>query len=780
LWAELNELDTAERHALAALEASLALQPRLVVRVDMLSVEEAARNLLLRIRAEQRWQDQDSSGWYRPEPTRGELARRKLYSEYRCEKAADTGLAAVELKDAEPTLQRAVYESVNPYSGTRVRNRTNQGGLDQAAYQPAFDVLDSYERRGKSFRLANTRDELLAAAGKWLLTIALPRAMGVIVRSQNDSLLQLVDKAALAMFDANDLGPLLEKALEVGEGFFQLAGPRQSAGARAPRHYLRQIALALRLLGRTAFRLQEPLRGRAVQLALEVWKNWPHELSAARFIERQQFVDFTAGLAAILTPAEVEQHLPRLLTAAPEPESTDSALESIPHSLLPAARPQTAEVAQAISTCLGWLARPVSDLNRQAGLRRLLYLQQLDWLSTAEQEIFSQYMWAPVAAAGGLPLLDEQLATWTVLLLPPYPGIDAPALLKQHLLTNLTVLAGSNSESGAKTGQRPLDPEALLFEVLHATRPAASQLPKEKFVNPQWVDWTPAEAQQFLAWGEQLLATRLPQLNAAHAGWDTRAGLDDAYDDCHYLGRLLGDVVLPALPPGEEALVNRVADCARQLLGVGLPARCVLPLLVPRVKQPEDFSSYITTSIRLALLHPTDAGVVQDGAEAFCRWAYAAAQGYLPTPPEALVYEYVVRLGLPGLPNLLAVLVWASDLLAMAPQVLWPAHGAALGEALGVLLQETTPPTWRERNLARQVTEQERLFQRPRIREQAARLAGQLAWLQARQPVDIASLTEVLTDWKAAATRDYLPEVRRAWQVGGEDLRLQESWPGSI
>jgi hypothetical protein len=188
----------------------------------------------------------------------------------------------------------------------------------------------------------------------------------------------------------------------------------------------------------------------------------------------------------------------------------------------------------------------------------------------------------------------------------------------------------------------------------------------------------------------------------------------------------------------------------------------------------------VGTSIRLALLHPTEADIVEDGAEALCRWAYAAGQNQLPALPDGLLGEFVLRIGMPALPGLPEILVRASNLLALAPQLLWPAYAPALCDALAALLAETTPPTWRERNLARHVTEQERLYQRPQIREWAARLAGQLTWLQDQQPVTTSGFAEVLADWQTAATHDQLLEVRRAWLAGQQDAVLHESWMNSV
>lgn len=773
LWAELNELETAERYALAALQAALQLQPRLAVRIDMLAVEAAARTLLRNIQAEQRWQSADLSGLSRPDSTRGELARNKLYAEYRCDELAAMSVAETELEREEPTLQRSLYESVNPYTGIRVRHRTSRGGLDPAAYQPAFDILDSQEQRGLPFRFANTHYERLDAAGKWLLTLALPRTLGLIARSDNEDLLQRIDKAALITLEASRLMPLLEQAAAIGEEFFPPAGTRLRTGRRTSNDIHRHVALALRLLGRTAFRLDEALRDRAIRLAWSVWENW----FDSNFMQPNHFEDFTTGLANILQAEEVLTRLPLLITAAPEPEYTSSALESIPRELLPSTRPLTGEIAQAINTCLGWLARPPGNNERRAGLRRLLYLQQLGWLALDEQAHLSTILWAPVTATNGLPALEDDLDAWIVLLLPPYEGVDAPFLLKNYLLTKLQALFGTSEAPIEHQNTQPVHLAQVLVNILNATQPALGSLAMTEFAGGrQWLTWSPAEALQLLTWTERLLQAQLPHAEAAvRARYGEPFDWTNDYDECRYLGSILAKVILPALPLDDETAASRVYTCANQLLAAEMPARLVLPLLLPRLPHSQ-LTSEVTISIRLALLHPTDADIVQDGVEAFCRWAYAAAQSLLPALPDGLFAEFVLRTGLPGLPGLPEVLAWTTNLLAQAPHLFWPNHAPTLGDSLATLLAETAPPTWRERNLARQVTEQIRLFQRPQIREQAARLSGQLTWLQSQQPVTTSGFVEILTDWEDAAVQDDLPEVRRAWHNGKEDNLLKSNW----
>lgn len=775
LWAELNELETAERYARAALHAALQLQPRLTIRIDMLAVEAATRMLLRNIQLEQRWQEPNMPFALHQLPrTRGELARYKLYTEYHCDVVADTDLAATELGQEEPALQRSLYESVNPYTGIRVRHRTSRKGLDLTVYQPAFDILDAQEQLGQPFRLANTRYERLEAAGNRLLTVALPRTLGVMARCDDEALLQRIDKAALATLDLGELLPLLEQTIAIGEELFPPAGTRPHAGGPATSYSRRHVRLALRLLGRAAFRLDTSLRERAVRLAWTVWEQWFESI----ITQREQFEDFTSGMANVLEPAELLAHLPLLLTAAPEPERTSSALESVPRELFPATRPATEEFTQAVGACLAWLHKPVGSDERRVSLQRLFLLHELNWLTPLELEAFSHTLWAPVSATRELPALGDDLQAWTVLLLPPNEAIDAPARLKAYLVTQLAGLFGASSPADENRLNEPVHLSQLLVDLISATQPAPGSLANEPFAGRrQWLSWTSEEALRLLSWTEQFLQSQLPEAQAAlHARQGEPVDLMSSCDECRYLWHVLAQVILPALPPDDPAAVSRVCACANQLLAAELPARVLLPLLIPRMPAPQQAISTVTTSLRLALLHATDADIVEDGVAALCRWAYAAEQNALPPLPESLFGEFVLRTGMPALPGLLEVLAWATNLLAHAPQLFWPTQAPALGNSLATLLAETEPPTWRERNLARHVTERVRLFQRPQVRAEAARLAGQLAWLQRQQAVTEPALVDVLTKWNTAATQDYLPEVRRAWDAGYEDALLRTSW----
>lgn len=781
LWAELDELDSAERYAQAALQVALQLQPRLTIRIDMLDVEAAARVLLRQIQGAQcirtEWPRPAGrcNAPLRPGPGWGELARQKLYTEYRCDAAADTEHATVELSRDEPTMQQARYERVDPYSSVRSRFRTGRGGLDIAAYQPAFEVLDAQEQRGLPFWFAHGQYERLELAGQWLLTIALPRALGLLVRSGNEALLERIDKAAWAGLEDDRLLPLLQQNISLIEEVFPSVAPRPLP-AVSPSHYvIRYVGLALRLLGRAAFRLDPPraqkslteLRDQAVQV---VWRVWAHWFNGA-FMKLAAFTDFTEGLAAVLRPEEVQAQMPLLIAAAPEPEYTVSALASLPPELLAAERPSTEAIARAIATCLGWLTQPLGSDQQRAGLRRLLYLHQIGWLTATEQITLGTHLWASASSPDTLPMLGNDLLAGVVLLLPIPAGTDAAALLKAHLLAELQALFGTQLENTAGPG---VNLENTLSDILHATHPAPDRLVLPEPTSRQWLTWTAAEAQQLLDWTEQLLKRLAEEANSSRSpellDWTS------VEKECRHLGSLLADVILPALPLDDKATADRVYACATQLLAAKLPARTVLPLLLPR---QVGSAGSAATSIHLALLHPTEAAIAQDGAEALCRWAYAAHQGYLPSLPDGLFSEFVLRTGMVDLPDLPTVLVLATTLLTLAPQFFWPAYAPVLGDTLSTLLAATSLPAMRERNLARNPGEQARLFQRPRLRELAAQLAGQFTWLQVQLPVEAPTLLTTLTEWQEDVDQDEFPAVRRAWQAGYTDLTLHRNWASS-
>ena len=790
LWAELDDLEAAERYVLAALQTALQLQPRLTVRIDMLDVEAAARVLLRQIQAAQR----NRAGWTeaagrRPAsspsgPGWGELARQKLYAEYRCDTSIDIEQATAELSREEPLMQQARYERIDPYSGVRSRFRTSRGGLDLAAYQPAFAVLDAHEHRGQPFWFAHGQYERLELAGQWLLTIALPRALGVVVRSGNEALLERIDKAAWATLGDERLLPLLQQTVVIGEEVFPSAASPLYPPAHPSPYALRRVGFALRLLGRAAFRLDAPtgthqppeeLRGRAVQLAWRVWTHWVDR----PLTQREVFTEFTEGLAAVLRPDELVAHVALLIAAAPEPQYTASALALVPRELFPADRPVTEEVTRAIATCLDWLSRPTGSSERRAGRRRLLYLHQLGWLQEAEQATLAAHLWTSVTGTDELPVLGEDLLSWAVLLLPAPAAVDAPARLKAYYLTQLQSLFSPIEEGAVTSPSQAVHLEQVLQDIPNATRPAPDNLVAPERAPRQWLTWTPDEARQLLTWTEQLLQTRLAE-EAATGRPRELVDWTSVEEECRYLGALLADVILPALPLDDEAAAGRVYACATQLLAAKLPSRPVLPLLLPRLPQQAELASSAATSIRVALLDPADADLVQDGAEAFGRWAYAAYQHHLPAPPSDLFTEFILRTRMPELPNLLAVLTCATNLLTLAPHLLWPAYAPALGDTLITLLAATGLPTMRERNLARSAGEQERLYQRPRVREQVARLAGQLTWLQMQLPSEAGSLLTAMADWETDASQDDFVEVRRAWQAGNTDAVMQQRWATGI
>ncbi|MBF9222491.1 SIR2 family NAD-dependent protein deacylase [Hymenobacter ruricola] len=775
LWAEINELDMAERYADSALETALLQQPRGTIRIDMLSVEESARHLLTDIRSAKWWQGDD-------EPmkediwniTREELARHKLYTDYRCNAYADIEQVEELLKGPEPEFQLSIYESINPYTGSRIRTQTSGGGINISAYQPAFDILDSQEQRGHPFAIPGSSRKVIGLASRWLFGLHSSRALGAILRSGNDDLLaQLLDKAMLAAYDAAELLPLLDKALALLEQNFPAAG----SGSKphfTDRYKTQQIGIALRLVGRAAFRLDEPLRLRAIQIALGLWENWPTQLLKREnfYIKHEQYSDFTEGITSLMKSEEVAQHLAPLVGAAAEPQFASGAFESIPKILLPETRPGAPAFTRAIAVCLELLASSEQD-EKQAALGRLMALQQLGWLTTGELAEFGQLLWDKVEDPDGLPSFDNWPALWTVLLLPAPPSIDLVVRLKKRLMTQAEAYRELTTKPAEKRNHGNPAFDRLLFNVTHATRPASGKLLVGKSSPREWIDWTKEEAcvlfetlERMIRHQELTLRETLRTKRGEAFGYHPDEGF-------HYAGQFLREVVIPHVNADDQQLAARIHTCVTELIRYELPARSALPFLTPILGN----TSSTATSIRLALVAPASAESVRDGAEALCRWAYAAFQDKLPALPEGLLQEFIIRLGMPGLPDLLAIVYWAADLVIAAPRIFWPNYAIQLGDALQALAECTQAPGWRERSMARSLVDKERLFQRPRIREQAARLAGQLTRLNQIEPVS--EMHSIITVWEEVVEDDLLPEVRRAWQEGFSNPELVLNWHDS-
>jgi hypothetical protein len=238
-------------------------------------------------------------------------------------------------------------------------------------------------------------------------------------------------------------------------------------------------------------------------------------------------------------------------------------------------------------------------------------------------------------------------------------------------------------------------------------------------------------------------------------------------------GQVLREAIIPNLPVGDEQLALKVYALLQKMQQLDLGGRSALPLLLDRLPAATDALNFTATSIRLALVHPSNAQIVSDGVEGLCRWAYRFHYAKLgPPPPDTLLYEFVIRLVMTDLPDLLAVVTWTADLLTAAPLIFWPTYAQALGDALRLLVDATKSPTWVERNLARSLTAQEHIYQRPRIREQAANIAGQLVRLNQKVPAP--GMETVLEVWQKLATNDPLPEIRRAWQKGINQASTQD------
>jgi hypothetical protein len=780
LWAEIGELETAERYAMAALDTALQQQPKSNIRIDMLSVEESTRHLLTDVRRA-KWFQGDKSDpkenlW---DVTEDELARDQLYNQYRCNTSAETERLEALLKAPEPEIQLSIYETVNPYTGTRSRTRTTGGGIDLKNYQPAFDMLDIHERRGHPADLPNIAFKGLGLAARWVSNIHSSRALGIVVRSCNDNLLkQLLDKSSLVQVEAKELHPLLDKALELIEQNFPAAGTGHKP-LFTDRNKTQYVGLALRIVGRAAFRLNEEQRTKAVQVALGVWDNWPRELLEKRsfYIERDHYSDFAEGITSIMLPEEVTEHLSMFVAVTPEPQFAAGVLDSIPAALLPKNRPNMSAFSKAVKVCLDWLISEKQSI-QQIALRRLFTLQELGWLTKKELNDFGKRVWEGLTNTDELPDFERAPALWTVLLIPAPASVDVVNRLKHHLLTSAEsyLQLASKGPNSWPHGTRGFD--QLLFNINHATLPTSTKLSVGKSVQRLWVEWTKKEALTLFETLESMLTSQehfLVSTQQAKKGEDFGGGIGlDAEDEFFYAGQFLRDVVLPHLTVEDEAYISRIYTCVKKLIHYDLPARSALPGLLAVLPGNTDIFNFTVTSIRLALVNPTSAVLVQDGVEAVCRWAYGAQRGVFPSLPDDLFYEFTIRLGMPGLPNLLAVVRWSADLMTAAPHIFWPSYAQQLADALQLLTKETEAPSWVERNMARSITTKERLYQRPRIREEAARLAGQLSWLNTVEPV--LAIEEVLSKWQQLASADVRHEVRRAWQMGNTDEAMIRNW----
>ncbi|MDO7888139.1 SIR2 family NAD-dependent protein deacylase [Hymenobacter cheonanensis] len=771
LWAEVGELDLAERYAALALNTAVQRQPKGKVRLDMLAVEADARRRLTQIRQEH-WFSQDER-----EPaedlwnaTRQERDRDQLYLTHRCEAATELSHLQDVLKAGIPEVKRTIYQSVNSYTGNRVRTRTSGGGFESSWLQPALEVVDSFEVRGHQFRLSTNSYTELSAASKWLVELYPSRALGIVLRTANDELLmRLLDKATVLSLSQEQLHPLVEQSLQLLEGQFPSASSGRHPGFKENSN-LRSAALAMLVIGRTVFRLPEELRSRAVQMALAVWTQWPYELLRRRNLRlrEEHYNELTSGIVAVMTAEEVATHLTQLIAAAPTSGFSAGPFNVLPDDVLPPTRPETEEMTTAVQFCVSRVSASDSNI-WQSMLRRLDRLYRRDWLTPLEQARYGELVWQ-TATPESLPNLDDWFASF-LLQVPSPVGVDAPARLKQDLLRRVTqfqdALVTDVNEDKFGRGEAF---GRFLTEIARATKPEPGNLTVEENPKRSWVEWTPTEARILFdlleAWLYRCEAG-LRQLRQVERGEAFQFSIDE--DNFDEAGQVLREAIIPNLPIEDIPLTERVYALLQKMLQLELRGRSALPLLLDRLPAADDAFHFTATSIRLALVHPSDSQLVGDGVEGVCRWAYRFYHAKLGTPPpDSLLYEFAVRLSMTELPNLLVVASWTANLLTAAPDILWPAQAQALGDSLRVLIDATQAPTWVERNLARTLTAQERIYQRPRIREQAANIAGQLAALNKHTPVP--GIEAVLDEWQELATQDPLPEVRRAWQKGSSRL----------
>jgi hypothetical protein len=776
LWAEIGEFDLAERYAALALNTAVQRQPKGAVRIDMLSVEAEARRRLTQIREAQWWHNDD---WDPTEDlwnaTRHERDRDQLYQTYRCESSSEIEHLQEALKAGVPEVKRTIYESINPYSGARMRTRTSGGGFQVDWLQPAFEVLDSFEVRGHHYRLPHTGYSALSAASKWLLAIYPSRALGIIVRTANDELLKrLLDKATVLSFSEAQLHPLAEQALQLIEQNF----PPTASGRRPgfnENSKLEMLALALLIIGRTVFRLPTELRSRTVQAALAVWAQWPYELMRRRnlHLEATHYDDFTRGVVSVMRPEEVEPNLAQLVAAVPVSGFSPGPFNALSDTLMPLKRPDTEEFTAAIQFCLSGINETDTNIS-QSALRRLARLTGQDWLTPAESTRYGELLWQTAIEPDALPNLNNWYRSF--LLFAPQPaGVDTVARLKHYLLRQALLfqeaLATSAEEDkfgrGNAFGQ-------FLADIGGSTKPEPGSLPTGKNHQRWWIEWTAAEAIvlfELLADWIYRCEASLVTMRQAERG---EAFHVEVYEEnFRGAGRVLRKAIIPNLPATDELLALKVYALLQKILVLELDGRSALPGLLTFLPAEVDGLNFTATSIRLALVHPSSSQIVSDGVEALCRWAYRFHKLTLgPPPPDSLLYEFVIRLAITDLPNLLAVIHWLVNLLSAAPTIFWPTYAQPLGDALRVLADATKAPTWVERNLARSLTALEQIYQRPRVREQAANLAGQLLQLNQHTPME--GMDTILDVWRQLAITDPLPEIRRAWEKGIKQLSARD------
>ncbi|MBD2722213.1 SIR2 family protein [Hymenobacter armeniacus] len=769
LWAELDELDTAERYAAQALTSARARQPAGRIRIDMLSVEEAATWRLTQIREEKEFRNlSEEPRENRPRVSPDEWDRQLLFKEYNCASDEVGDLYDI-IKGPVPEFQPAAYEEIAPHTGRRSYGRRMATMFSVKWVQPALDIPAIFEESGQPMRLGFGSYKELAAAVRWIFDVAPLRALGVMVRTRNNELLDVfLDPARVAEIEEDSLLALLEPAMHTLEASLSTDERNHSDRERD------NVKLALRLVGRGAFRLNEEARARALQLAIRVWAVWPRGLTNRPSHDWQLYSEFTAGIIGSLTKATVLEVLPGLLLTAPEPEFTAGPFERIDPDLLPL-RQSPEHVRSSITTLLTWLDG--NKIHRRAAIRRLFFLNSLGWLAMDEQQQFARALWAPVVEKG-IPQMDNVPRAWRLLTLPAPEGISATERVKQYLLGFTSRKAPTDQALlGAFVIRNERELRYFLNNTALSTASGFDELPPRYHVPQQWIQWSKSEAllmlQTVIDYFE-LVKTDLLEIEAQYRGKRPSRSNVSGFD-FDSISLFLRRVVLPALTIEDEEVLLRIEKFILELLETRMAGRAALPALLAKLAEPEAKREEYTSLIRLGLLSYTNADAVADGAEAVYCWVASVVNHALDSPYHPLLSELLLRLRMRGLPNTTSVAQWVLRLLNDAPNVLWPKYAEPLSLALLTLLDETNEPTWIDRLLARRPTEREQLFQRPTLLAQAAEMAGLISVFNRKHPVEVAVV--MLAKWKERIATSPYPDVKRAWEKGRQNSSTDRKPP---
>lgn len=757
LWAELGEVEVGERYAAQALSSARARQPHGQVRVAMLSVEEAATWRLTQLRDEGELGRAELNTSARRQSSR-DRERQLLFKEYNCA-SDEVGSLTDILNGPVPEYQVAAYRSVDSYTGLYSYSRRSAVAFSLAWVQPALDMPAIFEDSGQPMRLDSSRYRELNAAVKWLADVQPYRALGIIIRTGDyEQLGEFLDPARVVWMAEDRLLALLEPAVSLLE--------TRLASQQTPSTYRERdnIRLALRLVGRVMFRLpqQSDLRERVIQLARRVWGTWPSGLSQRLGLDDGLYNEFTAGVVAALQSEEVLNLLSELLLAVPTPQSLNGPFYYVAPELL-TGQPPTG-LSAVTDELLTWLRR--GEPWREAAASRLFLLDRLGWLRGDERQQFARAVWKTVLK-GKMPSLDAVFWPWRLLTLPEPGNRSGQKVIREFLLHSAGQLR--DHLATAKSGT----PNAWSRQVRYFTNNCAlvaAPEPGDHLLSQehptQWITWTENEALFLLNTVSAYVHFIAPALRTLEAQYHGQAaGMSDVWEtDFDGLSLFLRRVVLPALSNSNKLQVaKQFIDEALQLQ---LPVRAALPALLSHyaaADQPLDSTTY-SSLIRLGLLDATNADTVADSAEAVYQWVSRALRGHLAEDYRPLFGELLLRLRMRDLPNTTAVAGELLHLLREFATVLWAEYAEPLGQVLEALLQQTAEPTWVDRLLARRLIEREQLFQRPRLAEQAAEIAGIVARLNAKHPHP--SSTTTLAKWQARVEATLYPAVRRAWRRG--------------